>query len=142
MPRSEDTAWFDGAALETFLRDNTREDGARVRDILDRARSLAGLELSDAAMLMSVRDPQLVEEMYAAARDVKSAIYGNRLVLFAPLYISSLCANECLYCAFRRSNPDVVRRALNMDEVAAETRHIVQQGHKRVLLVAGESYPG
>lgn len=142
MPRSEDTAWFDGAALETIVRDNTREDGVRVRDILDRARSLAGLELSDAAMLMAVRDPQLVEEMYAAARDVKSAIYGNRLVLFAPLYISSLCANECLYCAFRRSNPDVVRRALNMDEVAAETRHIVQQGHKRVLLVAGESYPG
>ena len=61
--------------------------------------------------------------------------------MFAPLYVSNLCCNECLYCAFRVRNKDVVRRALTMDEIANETRSLVEQGHKRVLLVAGEAYP-
>ena len=81
----------------------------------------------------------LLEEMFAAARHVKNEIYGNRLVLFAPLYISNLCANECLYCAFRARNKALARRALNMEEIARETRTLIEQGHKRILLVAGES---
>ncbi|MEI6986791.1 MAG: [FeFe] hydrogenase H-cluster radical SAM maturase HydG, partial [Rhodospirillaceae bacterium] len=63
------------------------------------------------------------------------------LVIFAPLYISNLCANECLYCAFRARNKEVERRALTSEEIARETRVLIDQGHKRVLLVAGESYP-
>ena len=61
---------------------------------------------------------------------------------FAPLYISNLCSNECLYCAFRRSNKEVIRRALNPDEIRQETKILLRQGHKRVLMVAGEAYPG
>jgi 2-iminoacetate synthase len=72
---------------------------------------------------------------------VKNEIYGNRLVLFAPLYISNFCANECTYCAFRAKNTGLVRRALTQDEIAQETRILINQGHKRLLLVAGESYP-
>jgi 2-iminoacetate synthase len=72
---------------------------------------------------------------------VKNEIYGNRLVLFAPLYISNLCSNECLYCAFRARNKELVRRALNPDEIVRETRILIEQGHKRVLLVSGERYP-
>jgi 2-iminoacetate synthase len=63
------------------------------------------------------------------------------LVLFAPLYISNLCANECTYCAFRAKNKAIVRRALAQDEIVLETEALIKQGHKRVLLVAGESYP-
>ena len=62
-------------------------------------------------------------------------------MLFAPLYVSNLCANECLYCAFRKSNRDVRRRALTQEEIAREVEILIDQGHKRVLLVAGESYP-
>ena len=72
---------------------------------------------------------------------IKDTIYGKRLVLFAPLYISNLCGNECLYCAFRARNKEVQRRVLSQEEIAAETRILIDQGHKRVLLVAGESYP-
>jgi 2-iminoacetate synthase len=72
---------------------------------------------------------------------VKNAIYGRRVVIFAPLYISNLCSNECLYCAFRVRNREVRRRALTQEEIARETRILVEQGHKRVLVVAGESYP-
>ena len=61
--------------------------------------------------------------------------------MFAPLYISNLCGNECTYCAFRARNTELERRALTQEEIATETRMLIDQGHKRVLLVAGESYP-
>ena len=73
---------------------------------------MKGLDASDMATLMENNDPELLEEMFAAARHVKNEIYGNRLVLFAPLYISNLCHNECLYCAFRARNKELVRRTL------------------------------
>jgi 2-iminoacetate synthase len=90
---------------------------------------------------MEVQDPALLEGIFAAARHVKNEVYGNRLVLFAPLYISNLCKNECTYCAFRVRNKTLVRRTLTPPEIASETRALIDQGHKRILLVAGESYP-
>ena len=80
--------------------------------------------------------------MFAAARYVKDEIYGNRLVLFAPLYISNLCQNECSLLRLpRRATRTLTRRALTQEEIAGETRMLIEQGHKRLLLVAGESYP-
>lgn len=112
-----------------------------MREILARAAELNGLPDDDLAALMAVEDLQLLGEIHYAARQVKDAIYGNRMVLFAPLYVSNLCGNECLYCAFRVSNRAVRRRALDQQEIAEEVRHLVRQGHKRILLVAGEAYP-
>ena len=114
---------------------------ARIRDILRKSRELKGLSLEDVAALTTVSTMELLEELFAAARYVKESIYGRRLVLFAPLYISNLCSNECTYCAFRARNTMVKRRALNMEEIAREGMALIEQGHKRVLLVAGESYP-
>jgi len=113
----------------------------RVRDILAKAKELQGIGYDEALCLLRTDDPEIVHEMYETARFIKGAIYGNRLVLFAPLYISNLCDNECLYCAFRRSNKEVVRKALSQDEIRRETEVLLAQGHKRVLLVAGEAYP-
>ncbi|HDP34539.1 MAG TPA: [FeFe] hydrogenase H-cluster radical SAM maturase HydG [Candidatus Hydrogenedentes bacterium] len=123
-------------ALET-----TTEDAVRVREVLKKALELKGLGAADATALMCVESPELLEELFDAARRVKDEIYGRRLVLFAPLYVSNLCSNDCTYCAFRRGNPEVHRRALNQEEVANETRLLIDQGHKRILLVAGEAYP-
>ena len=86
-------------------------------------------------------DPELLAELFATARECKEAIYGQRLVLFAPLYISNLCNNDCLYCAFRVRNKELQRRALTQAEIRHEVELLVDQGHKRILLVAGESYP-
>ena len=116
-------------------------DAGRVRDVLLKARELKGLEAEDVAALMSVSDPDLLHELFDAAQRVKQAIYGRRLVIFAPLYVSNLCGNECTYCAFRARNTELERRALTQEEIAGETRMLIDQGHKRVLLVAGESYP-
>ena len=93
------------------------------------------------AVLMAISDPEQLAELFAAASDVKDTIYGRRLVIFAPLYVSNMCANECTYCAFRARNAELKRRALTQEEIAREVRILVDQGHKRVLLVAGESYP-
>ncbi len=134
-------AFIDDAVIEETLRANRRPEAGRVREVLAKAKELGGLRLEEVACLMPVSDPALLGEMFAAANYVKNTIYGRRVVLFAPLYISNLCSNECLYCAFRVKNKEVVRRALTMEEIARETKLLVEQGHKRVLLVAGESYP-
>ena len=132
---------IDEERIEATLAHGTKKDAACVRDVLAKAVEMKGLNAEEVAVLMAVSDPGLLGEIFDTARHVKEEIYGRRLVLFAPLYVSNLCANECLYCAFRKTNKEVKRRALTQEEVARETRIIIDQGHKRVLLVAGESYP-
>ena len=129
------------AAIEQALQAGADKDAGHVREILAKATELKGLDLPEVAVLSSISDPELLGELFATARQVKDTIYGARLVLFAPLYISNLCHNDCLYCAFRVRNKQLQRRALSQDEIRQEVENLVGQGHKRVLLVAGESYP-
>ena len=136
-----DTVPIDDTPIAGTLERERHADARDVRDVLAKALELKGLDDDDVAALMGVSDPDLLRELFDTARAVKEGIYGKRLVLFAPLYVSNLCANECLYCAFRARNDEVERRALTQEEIARETRMLVDQGHKRVLLVAGESYP-
>jgi 2-iminoacetate synthase len=124
-----------------LLETGRARSGAQVREVLAKAREARGLSSEDVAALLDLSDPELLGELFATARAVKERIYGKRLVLFAPLYVSNLCANECSYCAFRAKNAKVKRRALTQTEIADEVRVLIEQGHKRVLLVAGESYP-
>jgi len=135
------TNYIDEAAIARTLEETGRSDAARVREILEKAREMKGLEPSEVAVLAAVSDPELLGELFHTAREVKETIYGRRLVLFAPLYVSNLCSNDCAYCAFRASNRAIQRRVLSQEEIAEETRLMVDQGHKRLLLVAGEAYP-
>lgn len=141
MTERERADWLDEAAIRTALAANDGADGPRVRAILAEARGLGGLDAAQVATLSTVTDPELIEEMYAAASAVKTEIYGPRIVLFAPLYFSNICTNECVYCAFRRSNRELVRKVLTLEEIAAETAALVDQGHKRLLLIGGEAFP-
>lgn len=130
----------EGQIVATLAR-RERADAVRVREVLSKALESRGLAPEEVAALMPISDPMLLGDLFEAARKVKEEIYGRRLVIFAPLYVSNLCSNECAYCAFRRSNPLVRRRALTQREIAREVEILVDQGHKRVLLVAGEAYP-
>jgi 2-iminoacetate synthase len=141
MTVTQTGSFIDELRIEQALAAAADKDAGRVREVLDKAGELKGLDMEDVAVLSSVSDPELLGELFAAARDVKDAIYGSRLVLFAPLYVSNLCTNDCLYCAFRVRNKELKRRALTQDEIRREVEILVDQGHKRVLLVAGESYP-
>ncbi len=118
-----------------------RFDVREVRDILSKSKELKGLDFEDITTLAAISDPELLAELFDSAKEVKETIYGRRMVIFAPLYISNLCKNECLYCAFRAKNKAVKRRVLSQSEIQRETEVLVQKGHKRILLVAGESYP-
>ncbi len=125
------------AALEA----NQNPEPSQVKEVLAKAAEMKGLNLEDVAILTSISDPEMLAELFNTANQVKETIYGKRLVLFAPLYISNLCSNECLYCAFRATNKAIERHALSQEHIAREVEVLINHGHKRVLLVAGESYP-
>ena len=142
LKRMSGNSWLNPAHIDDVLSQRRCGDSGHVRDVLAKARVLRGLDYEDVAVLASVTDPGLVEEMFATARTVKESIYGHRIVFFAPLYVSNICGNECSYCAFRKSNETLVRHALTQEQIAKETQVLIDQGHKRLLLVAGESNPG
>jgi len=124
-----------------ILEANKNAGFERVKEVLAKSRLMKGLNLEDVAVLTGISDPEMLAELFNTANEVKETIYGKRLVIFAPLYISNLCANECLYCAFRATNKDIVRNSLSQEHIAREVEVLIKQGHKRVLMVAGESYP-
>lgn len=116
-------------------------DGARVDAILSKSASLQRLSLEETAELLGARDEVSLNKIFSAARSVKEKIYGSRVVIFAPLYISNHCVNNCLYCAFRSGNLSIERKALSAEEIKEQTENILKKGHKRVLVVAGEAPP-
>jgi 2-iminoacetate synthase len=128
-------------AIEQSLAFGQKADASKIREVLAQARELNGLSAHEVSALTQVNTPELLDEVFHTARFVKEMIYGRRLVLFAPLYISNLCTNDCLYCGFRVGNKELQRRYLKQDEIAREVKELVEEGHKRILLVAGESYP-
>jgi 2-iminoacetate synthase len=127
--------------IEGILEPKKRPAPARVRELLAKAREMHGLTTDEVATLSFVESPELLTEIYSTAKGIKEEIYGSRLVLFAPLYVSNRCLNECTYCAFRATNTTLKRRTLTQEEIAEETRILIRQGHKRVLVVAGEALP-
>lgn len=110
----------------------------RVLEIIAKAKLLKGLPPEEVALLLQTEDDELIAMIKQAAHEIKEAIYGNRLVLFAPLYIANLCANNCLYCGFRRDNKELNRVALTMEQIANEVRVLEREGHKRLLMLCGE----
>jgi len=135
------SSFINEAEIARILEQNQKPDPAKVRAVLNKAKEMKGLDMEDVAVLSNISDPMQLFELFEEANHIKEKIYGKRLVIFAPLYISNLCANECTYCAFRAQNKSIIRRSLSQDEIRSETEMLVKQGHKRVLLVAGESYP-
>ncbi len=131
--------WLKADEVENILR-SARTDAGQIRAILDKARELKGLDMAEVAALCHIAAPEQIEALFETARSVKEQIYGHRMVLFAPLYISNICGNECTYCAFRSSNKTLTRTALDMEGIQRDTFELVRQGHKRLLMVAGEGY--
>lgn len=109
----------------------------QVEAIINKARQANGLSPQEVAALLQTDDPELQDLMYQVAHEIKEKIYGKRLVLFAPLYISNHCINNCIYCGYRRDN-QFKRRKLTMEEVAQEVKALEELGHKRLALEAGE----
>lgn len=106
--------------------------------ILEKAKACKGLSSREAAVLLHVEDKETLEQLYQVSRSIKEQIYGNRIVLFAPLYVSNYCVNNCVYCGYKHSNSEFERSRLNAAEIAEEVKVLQSLGHKRLVLEAGE----
>ncbi len=135
---STDAVDFIDDAHLTCLIDDATAEPHRVRDIIAKSLAKEALRPEETAVLLATESPDLVEEVFEAARELKRRVYGNRIVLFAPLYVGNECVNDCRYCAFRRSNAEAVRRTLTQDEIRDQLRVLEGKGHKRLILVFGE----
>ncbi|MFW5991708.1 MAG: [FeFe] hydrogenase H-cluster radical SAM maturase HydG [Halanaerobiaceae bacterium] len=137
--RTEISDYITDAKIEDILTRASKPTSKEVRSIINKALELEGLSPEDAASLLMVEDKELIDEFLAAARQIKEQIYGKRLVLFAPLYFANKCSNNCLYCGFRRDNKLVKRKKLSMAEIKKEVEALEKEGHKRLLVLTGES---
>lgn len=133
--------FIDENKINSLMNESCPDDG-QVDEILNKALKLQGLNLEDAAVLLNIQDLNQLEKLFKAASTIKDTIYGKRLVLFSPLYVSNYCSNNCLYCAFRAANKDLNRQVLSMSQVREEVRLILEQGHKRILMLMGENPRG
>jgi len=130
--------FIDDNDIQNILIQAKNPDPLRVREIIDKAYELKGLMPEEVAVLLQTQDDDLIGAILEAAHKIKQDIYGNRLVLFAPLYIANHCANNCLYCGFRRDNKELNRVALTMEQIAKEVQVLEREGHKRLLMLCGE----
>ncbi len=109
-----------------------------VAQILEKARRFQGLTHREAALLLECNDPHLVEQIFTLANEIKHRFYGNRIVMFAPLYLSNHCINGCVYCPYHAKNKTIHRKKLSQEEIRAEVIALQDMGHKRLALEAGE----
>ncbi len=131
--------FIDDEAIESDLARGKEAQAEEIRAIIRKAYNIKLMDARDVAALVQVTDPTLKEEVFRAAREIKTKVYDNRVVTFAPLYCGSKCVNACTYCGFRCDNEAVERRVLSMDEIEAEARVLATQiGHKRLVVVYGE----
>ena len=98
----------------------------------------SGLSHREASVLLACDDPKVIEKIYALAREIKEAFYGDRIVMFAPLYLSNYCVNNCVYCPYHFKNKEIPRKKLTQDEVRDEVIALQDMGHKRLAIEAGE----
>ena len=129
--------FIDHEYIEGLLEEAKQADNAAISRILDKAEHFEGLSHREIALLLVNDNPGHLDRIFAIAGDIKRRIYGNRIVMFAPLYVSDFCVNRCAYCSFNRGH-DFDRRKLTMDEVREEVRILEEMGHKRLALETGE----
>jgi len=130
--------FIDDDRIQNILNQTINPDPLHVREVIDKAYELKGLTPEEVAVLLQTEDENLIGAILQAAHKIKQDIYGNRLVLFAPLYVANHCSNNCLYCGFRRDNKELNRVALNLDQIRKEVEVLEHEGHKRLLMLCGE----
>ena len=109
-----------------------------ISSIIEKARECKGISHREAALLLECNDPELLEEIFSLAKEIKQKFYGNRIVMFAPLYLSNYCVNSCVYCPYHIKNKTIARKKLSQEDIEREVIALQDMGHKRLALEAGE----
>ncbi len=118
--------------------DEHKNDLELIDKIIEKAKLRKGLSHREASVLLACEDKEKTEEIYTLAEQIKKDFYGNRIVMFAPLYLSNYCVNGCLYCPYHAKNKHIPRKKLTQEEVAREVVALQDMGHKRLAIEAGE----
>lgn len=125
--------------LETLEYAKANKDNRElVEALIERARDCKGLTHREAAVLLECSDPDLIDKMFKVAKEIKQKFYGNRIVMFAPLYLSNYCINGCVYCPYHAKNKHIARKKLTQEEIRQEVIALQDMGHKRLALETGE----
>lgn len=125
--------------LDTLAYSEThKKDTIRIREIIEKAKERKGLSHREASVLLMCEDEALNKEIYALAEQIKKDFYGNRIVMFAPLYLSNYCVNQCVYCPYHLKNTHIPRKKLTQEEIRNEVIALQDMGHKRLAIEAGE----
>lgn len=140
-PKSKVATEFidDAEILETLdYAKKNKANRALIEQILEKAKECKGLSHKEAAVLLECEIPDLIEKIFTLAKEIKQRFYGNRIVMFAPLYLSNYCVNECRYCPYHHSNCHIARKQLTQEEIVREVTALQDMGHKRLALETGE----
>ena len=128
---------IDDRYIKNLLEGSKNPSREKVEDILSKAKRQKGLDPEDISILLQVEEEELLEEIFAIAGKIKKDVYGERVVVFAPLYVSNYCVNTCKYCGYRCKS-HITRKKLSQEEIAREVEILESMGHKRIALEAGE----
>jgi 2-iminoacetate synthase len=137
IPDTPMTSFIDEDEIWNYL-NNIQASAERVNEIIEKSLDKKRLTLEEVSVLINADSPELIQMIKNGARTLKQNVYGNRIVLFAPLYVGSKCANNCSYCGFRVDNKSAVRKTLDNAELRSEIEALEQTGQKRLILVYGE----
>lgn len=118
--------------------EKNKENRPLIEDILERAKDCKGLSYQEAAVLLECELPDIMEKIAKLAQEIKLKFYGNRIVMFAPLYLSNYCINGCRYCPYHGSNKHIARKQLSQEDIVREVTALQDMGHKRLALETGE----
>lgn len=129
--------FIDHDYIERLLNDAQGVTHEEIQFVIEKAKRKEGLNHKEVAILLQVTDKEQLNQIYKIAGEIKESIYGKRIVMFAPLYVSNYCVNNCSYCGYKRDNR-FKRRRLTQDEVANEVKILESMGHKRLALEVGE----
>lgn len=133
----KEASFIDHAKIESILESTKNASDEVIDEIIEKAKLKRGISLEEVSILLQAHTPSQIERIYQLASEIKQSIYGNRVVLFAPLYVSNFCVNNCTYCGYKREN-EFPRRKLTEAEIRQEVRILEKMGHKRLALEAGE----
>ena len=129
----------DKEILDTLAYADANKDNVELIDqIIEKARARKGVNHREASVLLACQIPEKIEEVYKLAEQIKKDFYGNRIVLFAPLYLSNYCVNGCVYCPYHLKNKHIARKKLTQEEIVKEVTALQDMGHKRLAIEAGE----
>ena len=125
--------------LETLdYAEKNKDNMELIRSIIDKAKLRKGLSHREASVLLACENQEITDELYALAEQIKKDFYGNRIVMFAPLYLSNYCVNGCVYCPYHHQNKHIPRKKLSQEDIRREVIALQDMGHKRLAIEAGE----